>query len=333
VYELLLADLRQIPVIGSALLRLHGLLSLWLYVIAIARSAGDFGSGTDGWRQSGRVGEAGDAGRERVWMWAVMLVVPAVFHQFVLVKNDLFSAIPGLVALTWVVARSRMAPAREVMWASWLAGFAVAIKVTNLPALGVLGVAVLARRQWQPILYAVLGALMGMLSGGLVFSCIQNFRLYGELMPLEGIGDRNDTAEQVLVSVGRFSLSLFDLGVVTRTLWPGRGGWGGTLGLPLIWSLAVLAWGWRQKWLQEAPRALLCAGACFLIFAVSFPDADLAHRLMLAPGLMLIAVAAHAVAHENTSRPVFTGLLGVVLVLSAAQIARSAFLYLMAPSP
>ena len=40
-----------------------------------------------------------------------------------------------------------------------------------------------------------------------------------------------------------------------------------------------------------ARRALIVAVAYWLLFAAVYPDADVAHRLAIAPGLMLIATA------------------------------------------
>jgi len=63
------------------------------------------------------------------------------------------------------------------------------------------------------------------------------------------------------------------------------------------------------------------------MFAATFPDADIAHRLALAPGLLLVAWAAHLV--QSGHAPAFAGTAARVCVaLSAAQIARSALLYL-----
>src|SRR5688572_29582616 len=76
IYEAVLADIRQTPVVGPMLLRIHGVLNVLLYLVAI-----------------GAVRELLRAGPG--WQWTVMLVVPDVFHQFVLVKNELFAGVLG----------------------------------------------------------------------------------------------------------------------------------------------------------------------------------------------------------------------------------------------
>jgi hypothetical protein len=45
-----------------------------------------------------------------VWARTLLLLVPVVFHQFVLFKNDLFLALPSLVALAWLVSGSTEKP-------------------------------------------------------------------------------------------------------------------------------------------------------------------------------------------------------------------------------
>jgi hypothetical protein len=64
-------------------------------------------------------------------------------------------------------------------------------------------------------------------------------------------------------------------------------------------------------------------------FALLFPDADVAQRLVLAPGLLVI-VAAAAVAARGTARWTYATLVVVVLA-SAAQLLRSAVLYNLRP--
>jgi hypothetical protein len=62
-----------------------------------------------------------------------------------------------------------------------------------------------------------------------------------------------------------------------------------------------------------------------LAFAAAFHDADLAQRIVLGPGLLMMVVAAHVASRAPDAWPLRT--LGPVVVLSAAQIARSALLY------
>jgi hypothetical protein len=310
IYEAVLADLRQIPVAGPLLLRLHGIAGLMLYVLALAA--------VRAWLPAARD-----------WPWVAALVVPAVFHQLVLVKNDLFGAIPALLALAWVVARGDRAERREIVWASWLAGFAVAVKLTSFPVALVLPAAVLLLQRDRPagLGLVALGGLLGVVCGGLAFTLVENARWYGSPMyPFAAGGaadNRNATVADAALSIGRFAISLFDLGLVTRTSWPGRGGWGSTFGLPLVWAFAVLGARYRES--PEARRALWTAAACFVLFAAVYTDADLAHRMVLAPGVLLLVVAIHLVGDSSTW---LRRALVPVVVLSAAQIIRSAVLYL-----
>jgi hypothetical protein len=113
---------------------------------------------------------------------------------------------------------------------------------------------------------------------------------------------------------------------MTRGVWPGRGGWGGTFGLPIIWAIAVLVLRYRAD--VAARRTLWIAGAYFLLFAAVYTDADIAHRLALAPGLLLLVTAISlSEGEDRTSRGIRVAL-AVVMILSAAQILRSAALYL-----
>jgi hypothetical protein len=312
IYELLLADVDQIPLLGRALLQVHGVIGLLLYTLAVASARRWFPSG-------------------RAWCNALVFVVPVVFHQLVLVKNDLFGSVPALVALAWLAARGSHAPANEIGWAAWLIGFAVAVKLTSAPlALVFAGVLLIDRTDRLPALrFALAGGLVGALCGGLAFTLIENARWYGHPVAVQesgGLYNRNGTLHEMAVGIGRFAISLFDLGQVTRTIWPGRGGWGSTFGLPVIWALAVLAIRYRSA--LEARRALWIAGACFLIFAAVYTDADIAHRLAIAPGVLLILVALSLSDGDDLLSRRLRLALGGVIVLSAAQIVRSAVLYL-----
>jgi hypothetical protein len=113
VYELLLADLR-IPGMATALVRFHGVFGLGLYLLTIAAVAP--------WIVL-----------RRRWLLMTFLVIPVVFHQFVLVKNDLFGALPVFAALAWVVTRGARMSTGEVLAAAALAGFAVGIKISSAP--------------------------------------------------------------------------------------------------------------------------------------------------------------------------------------------------------
>jgi hypothetical protein len=311
-YELVLADVDQIPLIGHALLRVHGLFGIALYLLAIAAARTWFGTG-------------------RPWCRAAVFVVPVVFHQFVLVKNDLFGAVPAIVVLAWLVARGPQAAPREIIWAAWLTGFALAIKLTSAPlALVFAGALLIDRHDRLPVLWRIVaGGIGGAVCGGMAFTLIENMRWYGSPLAIHEAGgtyNRNATIGDMAAGVVRFAISLFDLGLITRGVWPGRGGWGGTFGLPIVWAIAVLLLRYRAN--VTARRASWIAGAYFLLFAAIYPDADIAHRLALAPGLLLIVTAISLSEGEDRASRRIRVALAVVMVLSAAQILRSAALYL-----
>jgi hypothetical protein len=315
-----LADVRQIPVVGRALVRVHGVLGLGIFALTVAA-----------------VREWLTAGPR--WVWMSVFALPVLFHQLVLVKNDLFGAIPGFVALCWLVARARTASTLEIVWASALAGFALAIKMVSFPLALVLGAVVGIERRpspdthamgsrWQPLAWVLLGGIAGAVAGGLLFTLIQTTKWYGHpFEPLAALGNRNTSLGESLTSVGRFSISLVDFGATARVWWPGRGGWGATFGAPVIWAIGVLIA--RASSRREARLALAIAAAYFLVFAVVYPDADIAHRLVLAPGLMLTAVAAHLADGADRQSVWLRRALVLALVLSALQISRSAFLYVV----
>jgi hypothetical protein len=311
-YELVLADVGSIPIVGPALVRFHGLFGLAMYVLAVAAAVA--------WLPGGRD-----------WYLLAMLAVPVVFHQLVLIKNDLFGALPALTVLAWLVTRSRTASFSEVAWAAWLCGFAIGTKLTSAPLTLVLAAALLLERddRWSVIRAGAAGGLIGLLCGGFFFTLLENFRVYGS--PIEafrgsgGMGNRTATLPEAAISVVRFVISLFDLGLYTRDAWPGRGGWGSTFGLPLIWALVVLI---HYRRMAIAHRALLMAFACMLVFAAIYTDADVAHRLVLGPGLLLIVAAIAVNDTEERFARWSRVALAVAVGLSALQIARSSMLYL-----
>lgn len=308
-YEASLADLAAIPVVGPVLLRGHGLLGLALYALT-ARATFQI--------LHGAVPPAG-------WLVAVL---PVVFHQFVMVKNDLFGAIPASLVLAWVVARTAETRVTVNAWAGWLAGLAIGVKLTSFPLAVVFGAATL----WPPpglaarLAASALGTAVGLVAAGLLFVLVENVAVYGDAVaPFAALGNRTSGIGDAAVSVGRFALSLLDMGLVTRDVWPGRGGWAGTYGLPLVWALSVLLAAWRT---DLARRTLAACGLYWLLFAAVYPDADVAHRLALAPGL--VAVAAASVLAAGDMVPAWLRRLApVVGILSAVQILRSAFLYLV----
>ncbi|MEQ1897405.1 MAG: hypothetical protein ABL971_08470 [Vicinamibacterales bacterium] len=312
-YELVLADVRQIPMAGPALVHLHGVFGLVLVGIALAAAQ----TWLRPWPSR--------------WPLVLLFVIPPLFHALVLIKNDLFLALPAFVALVWLVTSAERATWTDAAWAAWLVGLAVSSKLTNLPlALALVGGVVFAQRlrDWRPLGGLALGGLLGGVTGGLFFTLYANAGLYGDPFAREqvqAIGNVNAGASEALVSIVRFGISLFDLGLVTQVLWPGRGGWGGTFGLPLIWALAVLVFHYR---LRAARWALWVAGLQFLAFATVFPDADVAHRIVLAPALLVVAVSLHVLNEQDRYRRPATLALGLVLVLTSVQVVRSALLYL-----
>jgi hypothetical protein len=308
VYELLLADLR-IPGMATAFVRLHGLLGMGLYLLALAAAVP--------WVPV-----------HRRWLLLTFLTIPVVFHQLVLVKNDLFGAVPVFVSLVWVVARGRAMTLGEVAGAAALAGFAVGIKISSAPiALIVFGFVMSDHwRAWRMAGVALWSGLAGAAAGGLLFTLLENQLVYGTpLQPYFALGNRHEHIGDALVGVSRFVISLLDLGTVSTRIWPGRGGWGGTLGLPMIWAIAVLALNWRQRLVR---RTLVAAGVAFLVFAASYPDADIAHRMIIGPGVLVILVALGCVDRPDRRAVVMRRLLVAVLAASALQILRSAVLYL-----
>ena len=310
-YELELADLAQTPWIGGFLLRLHALWSFAYFTLGVAAIRQ--------WLPGGRR-----------WCWAAPFAVPVLFHQLAFVKNDLYSATPALVALAWIVVRARTSPAREVAAAAALVGMAVAMKWVAFP-LAIVMTGWIAWYRWRESGVAgslLLGGLAGAVAGGLPFTLIQTARWYGDpFAPLDTLGNRTKGLADALTGVGRFAISLVDFGQLTRRWWPGRGGWGATFGAPFIWAMAAMA----MQWASPVVRGATVASACYLaLFAAVYPDADVAHRLVLAPGLLLIAVAAQQTEGEDTAARMSRGLLTTALAISAVQIARSLMLYLAA---
>ena len=134
-YELVLADVRQIPLVGPGFVHLHGLFGLLFYGVTLAA--------VQTWLRPG----------PSRWPLVALLVVPALFHQFVILKNDLSAAAPALVALVWLTTNAGRASWREAVWAGWLIGFVVACKLTNLPlAVVMIAGIVIAQRghHWRP---------------------------------------------------------------------------------------------------------------------------------------------------------------------------------------
>jgi len=310
-YELMLADLASIPVVGDWLLRLHGVLGVLVLALALGAVRTWLPLGT-AW-----------------WPATLPFVMPVVFHQFVLIKSDLFIGAAALVALAWAIGDLRHARAADTLRAGWLAGVVVAAKLTNGAVAVAVALAVwLRQRDTRQVVTTAAGLALGVAAGGLLLTLWQNTRVYGDPFAVEQVermGNLNRSAGAVGIGLLRFVLSLFDQAFFTRQLWPGRGGWGGAFGLPLLWALAVLVA--RRKVAVEARAALAAGGLCLLALGVTFPDADLAHRLALGPGLLLLCTAVSVSAQEPA--PWMRASAVAVVVLSTAQILRSAALYLV----
>jgi hypothetical protein len=258
----------------------------------------------------------------------MLFAVPLVFHQLVLVKNDLFGAVPGALVLGWIVGRLPAAAAPEFFWAGAFAGMAVSIKVISHPiVISVVLAALVWRREPRPIVMLALGGLAGALAGGTFFTLIENARHYaGPLAPWLALTGRPVDAADSVTSVARMALSLFDMGVLTHRIWPRAGGWGGTYGLPALWAFAVLLVAIRRA--PEARRVLVIAAGIWLISSATNIDIGTNQRYVLAPGLAVVATAV-ALAARPGLIPRWLRLAGAaVIVLSAAQMLRSAALYL-----
>jgi hypothetical protein len=319
VYELALADVRQIPLVGQGLVRMHGLFSVLLFGLAVAA--------VQTWLRPG----------PSRWTVAALLVLPPLFHQFVLIKNDLLLALPAFVALAWLLVRVHGASWQETAWVGWLAGLAAAGKLTNFPVAFamMIGVCCVAwrTRNWRPAGGLVIGGLTGGIMAGQLLTLTQNARWYGDVLargPVAEMGNMTTGPAEALESIGRFALSLVDLGLLTGQLWPGRGGWAGTLGLPFIWAAVVIMLHYARA--REARWTIWIVAFHFAAFAAIFPDADLHHRLALAPGLLVVSVALSLLDKgEKYSGAAKLALVPVVL-LSCAQLLRSSVLYLLRAS-
>jgi hypothetical protein len=314
-YELMVADLRQIAGIGPGLVRVHGLLGLLLYLLALAAVVP--------WLEP----------PSSPWARCLLLVVPTVFHQLVLLKNDLFLGTGAFVALAWVVLprRGREPHWRGALGAAWLVGVIVGSKQVNAPLVASLGVGLWltssGRRPLAAAAYAG-GGVVGGLCAGLLLAFAQNALVYGDIFATKPVSQMESLHTNPVDAAGSFlrvMLSLVDLGQLTPTLWPGRGGWGGTLGLPFVWALAVVLTEARHS--TVCRRVLVCAFVHVAIFGALFPDADLSHRLLLGPGLLIVAVGAHVASMPGWARATLVP----VVLLSAGQLIRSAVLYALRP--
>lgn len=257
--------------------------------------------------------------------YAVLLpcLVPAVFHQGVLIKNDLFAA---LLALPALLSLRYPRPQLDPLIAGALAGLAMSVKATMAPV----ALALACFLPWQPVnlavrtrLRAAAGLVFGLVLGGLAYVSAANVVTYGNIAgPIADSGNLVAGVGDAAVSLGRFVMSWFDASLLTRSLWPDRGGWGGAFGPAFVWALAVL--------IVARHRVLGVTLVCLLPFGLLYPDADLAHRLALAPAMLAILVAVEIEAARGAfSRWSLSAVAAVLCVaLSGAMIARSSLAYL-----
>lgn len=309
-YEFLLVDVKQVPAIGGRLVRNHGLAGLVIYALTASAMLTLL-----------QVPPG--------WLAVMLLSLPLVFHQLVLVKNDLIGGLPAAVVLAWMVGRVRIAQVHEFLWAGWLTGIAVSIKLTTFPlAVVLVAGSLIWRRDVRALSALAAGGAAGALAGGFVFTLIENFRTYGSaLAPLMAVTGRPTRLADAGVSILRFTISLFDMGVLTRRLWPQMTQWGGTYGLPLIWAIAVLAVSARR--VSQAREVLALAIVYWLLCAATNIDMGTSHRYALGPGLLLVAVAIGLASREQYAASWVQRSAVIVVVLSALQMLRSAGLYLI----
>jgi hypothetical protein len=258
-------------------------------------------------------------------------LAPVIFHQGILIKNDLFAALLLIPALVLLYEFRPGAGSGGAMAIGFLTGLAASVKTSSAPAV----VAVALFLPWRPIAdaartraLAAVGFVLGILGGGLVFVAVQNVSVYGSPTGLlSGTGNATESIPAAALSLGRFVMSWFDFSLVTRQLWPGRGGWGGAFGPAFPWAIAVLVLRARHR---EPQRALGIALSCLVPFGLIYPDADVAHRLAIAPAVFAILAATGIEAARGTLKgwtPLATAAI-VSVVLSGALLARSSWQYL-----
>ena len=279
-YELLLADLKMIPLAGGALFQLIHFFLFLGYVLLI----------TDLFRSR-------DPQGARFHVWCGLFFVPLVFWQFILVKNDLFAALFGLAALVRILQPPPRASRGWYLELGVLAGFAMSIKATSFPVmLGAMAFLPYRARGafWRSRAFCAGGFLCGLVLGGLVFNLIHNYASYGESFgPVSQTGNSTRGVADALSSVGRSLISLADLGTITTRLWPGRGGWSGNAGIFfLACAVASISLTASRK---LSPRLLALCSLSVIALAAKYPDADVAHRLMLAPLVLWMALTLLAV--------------------------------------
>lgn len=312
-YELALADASMGSVALQQWLGLQGPLLFALYIVSIF------------WML-----RATDI---RLPWYAVLLpcLVPAVFHQGILVKNDLFAALLALPALRLLIDDNAATRLGRCAGAGMLAGLAVSVKATMAPVALALAVGLPrtpGERAWRTRAAAAAGFLAGIASGGLVQLWLANLATYGTVTGVISSGNLVASVPEAGISLGRFVMSWFDASLMTRTIWPDRGGWGGSFGPAFVWALAILALRSRRD--PVARRVLTLTLVCLVPFGLAYPDADLAHRLAIAPAIVAIVSAIEIEARRGAFRtwsPAAVTALACA-IMSAGMIARSSLAYL-----
>jgi hypothetical protein len=262
----------------------------------------------------------------------LLCLVPVVFHQGILVKNDLFAALLLIPALVLLYRFTATTPVITAVWIGLLAGLAASVKVTT----ATFGLAAALFLPWTPAasslksrLAAVAGFVIGVVTGGVVWVAVQNVSVYGSLAgPTADTGNVNESFQAALISLARFVISWFDMNLLTRQIWPGRGGWGGAFGPPFIWAIALLLLRYRQE--PAARRALGIAICCLVPFGLIYPDADVAHRMAIAPAVFVILAAIGLELRRGTlsGRTPVAIAAAVAVIASGALLARSSLAYL-----
>jgi hypothetical protein len=266
--------------------------------------------------------------------WYALLLpclIPAVFHQGILVKNDLFAALLALPALLIVDDERATSRLGRYAAAGFLAGLAASAKATMLPVALALAVCL----PWRPLalagrtrMAAGAGFLAGIVIGGLAYVSLANVATYGTVSGPITSGNLATSVIGAVVSLGRFVVSWFDASLFTRHFWPDRGGWGGAFGPAFIWALVVLTVHSIRN--PRARRAMTITLVCLVPFGLLYPDADLAHRLALAPAVFAILAAVEIEAGRGAFRgwSASAVVAALCVAVSGAMIARSSAAYL-----
>ena len=287
-YELLLTDLKATPLVGETLLRISGLLLLLSYLGLIL----------------GRLARS-DISVQALSLWGCLFFVPVFYPHFFLIKNDYIVFLFAFSALGFIYNSNPGTPIREYVLTGLLVGLSLSLKFTTFPIVIALALFLpygSVRRFLHSRVSAAVGVLAGVISGGLVFTWLSNLVAYGDVLgPMRFTGNLVSSPSGGVVSLGRFLMSLADLGLVTPVVWPSRGGWGGNLGILFLGLLAIQVWLIASR--QQSWRLLALCLTCFVPFGATYPDADLSHRMVLAPAFLLMTETVHQlIARANPAR-------------------------------